>query len=113
MSVACTKCGSLLPEGQSFCTACGMRAHEQSAPEVPRFCTRCGAPLSAAGKFCEKCGAPVNGQQTLASAELPPSSRFQVAHTTAQVSPHASPPVKSGSNFLKLVMIAVALFVLL
>src|SRR5215471_13267127 len=115
MSIACTKCGSLLAEGQSFCTACGMRAQEQSAPEVPRFCTGCGAPLSRAGKFCEKCGASVNGQQTSPSAELSPSSaaRFQVVHTPAQVSPQASAPTKSGSHFLRFVMIAAALFVLL
>ncbi|HXU15612.1 MAG TPA: OmpA family protein [Terriglobales bacterium] len=42
---------------------------------------------------------------------MPSSSRFQVVHTTAQVSP--PPPAKSGGKFLKFVMIAAALFVLL
>ena len=112
MSIACAKCGSHLAEGQSFCTSCGTRVHEQAATEVPRFCTDCGAPWSAAGKFCEKCGASANPQPTLSSAEsLPSSSRFQVVHTTAQVSP--PPPAKSGGKFLKFVMIAAALFVLL
>ena len=106
MSIACTKCGSLLAEGQLFCTACGMRAPEQSTTEVSRFCTDCGTPFSAVGKFCEKCGASVNGQPTLPAAELSPNA-------TAQISPQASVPVKSGSNFLKFVMIAAALFVLL
>jgi|KBSMisStaDraftv2_1062788.scaffolds.fasta_scaffold03664_3 outer membrane protein OmpA-like peptidoglycan-associated protein len=115
MSIACVKCGSPLLEGQSFCTVCGTRAEEHSPAEVPRFCTDCGAPVSAAKGICGNCGASANPERSLASAESSPSfsSRPQVAHPRTQVfPPQPPPPAKAGSKFLKLVMIAAALFVL-
>ena len=115
MSMTCEKCGSPLAEGQSFCTACGTRAHEQSDTEAPCFCTGCGAPLAPGEKFCEKCGAAAPAQQTSPFANASPSvtSSFPVAHTPVQVSPPQPPaPPKSAGKFLKFVVIVATLFLL-
>jgi Double zinc ribbon len=114
MSITCAKCGSPLAEGQPFCTTCGARAPVPSAVETPRFCTGCGRSLSIGAKFCEKCGASAMAQPgaTSPGAATPASPRLQVAQTAAPA-PTSAPPAKSGGKFLKFVMIAATLFVLL
>ena len=55
----CPKCGTAVPDGSSFCTACGTRV---SAPPEQKtvFCTACGEQLSASSTVCPNCGAAVD-----------------------------------------------------
>jgi outer membrane protein OmpA-like peptidoglycan-associated protein len=110
MSIACVKCGSALAEGQSFCTSCGSRRVDPPVAEPTHFCTGCGAPLSPAAKFCEKCGTATIAQSnaTLSTAATAYAPRPQLVPVSAPV--HVQP--KSGSKFLKFVMIAAMLLVL-
>jgi outer membrane protein OmpA-like peptidoglycan-associated protein len=110
MSIACVKCGSALAEGQSFCTSCGSRRVDPPVAEPTHFCTGCGAPLSPAAKFCEKCGTATIAQPnaTLSTAATAYAPRPQLVPVSAPV--HVQP--KSGSKFLKFVMIAAMLLVL-
>jgi outer membrane protein OmpA-like peptidoglycan-associated protein len=110
MSIACVKCGSALAEGQSFCTSCGSRRVDPPVAEPTHFCTGCGAPLSPAAKFCENCGTATIAQPnaTLSTAATAYAPRPQLVPVSAPV--HVQP--KSGSKFLKFVMIAAMLLVL-
>lgn len=113
MSIACVQCGSPLAEGQSFCTSCGSRRVVPPAAEAPDFCTGCGAALSHAGKFCEKCGASTIPQPTTigsTTVAIAPGPQV-ISGAAAPVQSTATAP-KSGSKFLKFVMIVAALFVL-
>lgn len=116
MSIHCEKCGSSLGDGQSFCTGCGARRPDPPDATASRFCTGCGSPVSAGAKFCEKCGTASTGQEiaTQPAASSPIAPRLQVMHNSTPQAPSVAPatPVKSDSKFLKLILIAVGLFVL-
>lgn len=48
----CTKCGSVLGEGQVFCPKCGT----PKGVKLPVVCSKCGAELAEGHVFCTKCG---------------------------------------------------------
>jgi len=93
------------------------------------FCTKCGAPLSDGIAFCTKCGTPVAAADAVpASAPyVPPASNAPAVYTPpaaaytppaaaytpppAYASPGTTPPQKSGSSALKIILIIVAVFV--
>jgi hypothetical protein len=101
------------------------------------FCTRCGAPLSDGIAFCTKCGTPVGAAAAATPPAqvpyVPPVSNAPAAYTpvgaytppaaasappgaaytppAAYASPGTTPPQKSGSSALKIVLIIVAVFV--
>ncbi len=71
----CKKCGTIIPEGGSFCVSCGARADgkktcpkcEKLIDDAVTFCTYCGTRVDGKkvcatcgelveGKFCAKCG---------------------------------------------------------
>ena len=71
MSMNCKQCGAALIEGNAFCTKCGARRSDASAPATAqRFCTTCGAPLGGT-KFCTKCGAPAGDARQSATPDAP------------------------------------------
>jgi len=117
MSNPCVKCGALLAEGQSFCTACGTRVYAASAAERPRFCTGCGSPLTVGAKFCEKCGISTLAEPvSISNAATVPASGPQLVHGAAPApvpTSTAVPKPGSGGKILKFLMIAIALFGLL
>ena len=79
MQTNCKNCGGDLPDGQAFCTACGMRRDEVPATIAASHCTACGAELESGLRFCTRCGAPVAG-----SDQRQPSTASQPAsHWTA------------------------------
>lgn len=117
MTIACGNCGSSLNEGQSFCTGCGTRAPDSAGVKATQFCTGCGAKLTLESSYCERCGASTAGPQTTAtpitSAAAP---RLQAVPSPARAEVGTIVPAsttKSGSKFLKFVMIAAVLVVLL
>src|SRR5438105_8665502 len=113
MSISCVKCGSLLAEGQSFCTTCGAHQRDPILAQAPRFCTGCGAPLSSGATFCEKCGASaVVRQVAIPSSTSTVDNPQQVVNRTAPAPvPAPAPPAKSGGKFVKFVLIALVLLV--
>lgn len=112
MSTACTTCGSALAEGQAFCANCGTRRAESTSAQASKFCTGCGAPMPAGVKFCEKCGASAGTQTTAgATPTAAPSNTGSSQLQPTAGNPAPAPGGKSGSTFLKVAMIAVALFV--
>lgn len=62
----CTGCGAELPEGGSFCAACGAPVKaEASAATIPSgYCSACGAVLPAGASFCGSCGVRVRAETT-------------------------------------------------
>jgi rubrerythrin len=55
--VTCPVCGTPIPDGASFCPACGAAA---GAPEPEEaLCTNCQASISADTVFCLRCGTRV------------------------------------------------------
>jgi len=66
----CTKCNTLLGEGDAFCPECGAkveaiiqppRATQPSPPQSEAvICSNCGRQTSIAFVFCQECGAPVS-----------------------------------------------------
>jgi ribosomal protein L40E len=52
----CPNCGSKLPDGAAFCSACGAKTQAG----VPGVCTACGAELPEGAEFCIGCGNAVN-----------------------------------------------------
>ena len=52
----CPNCGSKLPDGAAFCSACGAKTQAS----VPSVCTACGAELPEGAEFCIGCGNAVN-----------------------------------------------------
>lgn len=52
----CPNCGSKLPDGAAFCSACGAKTQVS----VPGVCTACGAELPEGAEFCIGCGNAVN-----------------------------------------------------
>ena len=112
-STICEKCGALVSENNAFCTKCGARRVSPIETAAPsNFCTKCGSRMITGTKFCEKCGAPV------AQAKAPGASVSSAAAPALQAvsSPASAPtttPSPRGSKTLKLLMIAVALFMFL
>jgi len=112
-STICEKCGALVSENNAFCTKCGARRVSPIETAAPsNFCTKCGSRIITGTKFCEKCGAPV------AQAKAPGASVSSAAAPALQAvsSPASAPtttPSPRGSKTLKLLMIAVALFMFL
>jgi predicted ATPase/class 3 adenylate cyclase len=62
----CPNCGTDVPEGQKFCTACGT--------QVSVSCPACGHTSSPAAKFCGECGATLAPTGDLAKPAMPPSA---------------------------------------
>lgn len=53
-SIECTRCGTVVPEGASFCSECGSKV---VAPvNGPQICEDCGDEIPASAKFCPGCG---------------------------------------------------------
>ena len=117
MSSPCVKCGALLAEGQSFCTACGTRVSVAPAVERPQFCRGCGTPLAVGAKFCEKCGISAMAEAVpISNAATVPASGPQLVYGTAPApapTPAVPPRTGSGGKILKFLMIATGLFGLL
>ena len=88
----CTVCGSPIPPGSSFCTACGSRVRAESAPVKPapaapsRRCRVCGSPIPVGNSFCTVCGSPA--QTEIATARMdhnsPAYASPQAAFSEAQ-----------------------------
>jgi hypothetical protein len=68
-----------------------------------KFCSSCGAE-TAGGRFCPKCGTP--------QVDTPPSAQ-PASQAYAPSGMAAPPPVKKGSNALKIGLIVVGVFLLL
>ncbi|NEV61160.1 zinc ribbon domain-containing protein [Thiorhodococcus minor] len=57
----CPACGTMVREGQKFCSECGAsldRALPATAASPPT-CASCGAPLEPGLRFCTQCGNPI------------------------------------------------------
>lgn len=55
MSIHCTECGALIPDGERFCSECGAPVKIHSK----RICPSCGAEVPDGEKYCSECGTPV------------------------------------------------------
>lgn len=86
MQTNCKNCGGDLPEGQAFCTACGMRRDDMPATVAASHCTACGVELEGGLRFCTRCGASVAG-----SDQRQPSTTSQPASHWAAVSQSSAP----------------------
>ncbi len=56
----CPKCGAVVPQGSSFCAACGSAI--ESPPQKDENCIKCsecGATIPIGCKFCTSCGKPI------------------------------------------------------
>ena len=62
----CTKCGSEIMDGASFCSKCGYRvgatATAQTQPQYKK-CSNCGTVLPFDAPFCTGCGGSFYGQR--------------------------------------------------
>ena len=66
----CSKCGSVEPDGNTFCAKCGSTISAPAA--APRFCSRCGNTEPAGSAFCSKCGNTFDAAP--AAAPVPPAA---------------------------------------
>lgn len=66
----CINCGSLIPQGNTFCPNCGASqtqastgvAQQQQQAKSGTACANCGQPVPAGVKFCPNCGTAVPQQ---------------------------------------------------
>ncbi len=65
---ACSKCGTMVPEGQKFCSNCGN--------QMGSFCPGCGSAIEPNAKFCMNCGKKLTANCGQCGAELPPNTKF-------------------------------------
>lgn len=128
MQTSCTKCGSVLPDGQAFCSVCGTRREDHSATSPEMHCTGCGAALESGLRFCTHCGAPVGStvqpptaptsqpsSQWTAVSQAPPTWSGKVPPPPViQSGPlqSATPVKKRGNLVLKLAIAVVAILAL-
>src|ERR1041385_7649041 len=92
MQTNCRKCGGLLSEGQSFCTACGSRRDEAPVTNPAKTCSRCGTELENSLRFCTRCGAPVQTERQHAAQTPQPGSQWSAAPTAPPSSSVYVPP---------------------
>lgn len=128
MQTSCTKCGSVLPDAQAFCTVCGARRDETAATSGGKHCTICETELASGLRFCTHCGAPVeraheaqavptsqpSSQWTSMSQAAPASSGYVPPPTLIKSGPlqTATPVKKRGNLVFKLAIALVAIFAL-
>lgn len=67
----CPTCGAEVPNGSSFCAACGTK---MAAPSVEpaksgKVCSKCGAIVSEGNKFCTSCGQPMEQEASSSNEE--------------------------------------------
>src|SRR5689334_19795151 len=95
MKTNCRSCGEVLPEGQAFCTVCGMRRDEVSETNPGVHCRSCRTELKGGLRFCTHCGAPVQSPAQASSAQAPQlSSQWSpvAAAAHAATSSYIPPP---------------------
>lgn len=113
MAIACSQCGTSLPDGQTFCTSCGARRSESTPPQASlRFCTSCGAPNTGTN-FCNACGARLGSSaptpDPVSAPNVPPSTT--PAPPTQLGSAPSQPTQKKPLSFaFKLVIVALCVF---
>lgn len=81
----CSKCGTIVMEGQKFCAKCGGQVNVQ----LSRTCSACGAELDADQVFCDKCG------QKNDVAAAPVANPVVAPTANPTVAPAANPAVSS------------------
>lgn len=78
------------------------------------FCANCGNQIRSGGRFCQACGTPVSPASAAAressgyQSNIPPSSPYQSPAYYG-----APPPVRSGTNWTKVILITLAIIFLL
>ena len=48
----CSKCGEYVPDGNVFCTKCGV--------SIKKTCPKCNSPINPGNEFCNTCGSPLS-----------------------------------------------------
>jgi outer membrane protein OmpA-like peptidoglycan-associated protein len=129
MQMNCGKCGGLLPDGQAFCTVCGVRRDAVPTRDAGSHCTGCGAILASGLRFCTQCGVQIASSEHSQTAppsqpgsQWTPMSQPSAASVSSYVPPppviqsgplQTATPVKRRSNFVfKLAIAVVAILVL-
>ena len=91
----CKVCGKALKPGAKFCTGCGTKLAEPTAPlttpPVTSVCTSCGKPLKPGAKFCTVCG---SRQEASPVSPTPPA-----AAPTVNVCTNCGKPLKPNTKF--------------
>ena len=93
--VACPNCGEPIPEGVSFCTACGSHFDPASADQGNR-CANCGRPLEPDAFFCTHCGTKVPSAASTEEKEPTPPAESAPAPT---VCPNCGKPLSPQAGF--------------
>ena len=129
MQTNCRNCGGVLPDGQTFCTACGTHRDEASAIVSGLHCSACGAALENGLRFCTRCGASTHGaEQAQTAPPHQPASQWTSVPQSVPANPSSyvppppviqsgpfqtGTPVKKRGNFVFKLAIAVVAIVVL
>jgi len=90
--MTCTQCGSIILDGNQFCSSCGTKAQSQQIRPSETFCGSCGYQVTGQ-HFCPKCGTQVTGQPQTVTHSQP------VQQVAQRVQPVAQPIQQSvGAN---------------
>ena len=76
----CPKCGKEVPDGATFCGACGaqMSADGVSSESSASFCPKCGESVPAGAAACPKCGAALNAEPEKKGFQAPPKKTLMI-----------------------------------
>ena len=76
----CPKCGKEVPDGATFCGACGaqMSADGVSSASSASFCPKCGESVPAGAAACPKCGAALNAEPEKKGFQAPPKKTLMI-----------------------------------
>jgi hypothetical protein len=101
MAIYCPNCGMELPEGVSFCDACGTPVRGLSGSAAPAAnsvgigsvaCPVCATPALPGEAFCDNCGASLIAPGEVAAAPSAPAPSGPSTVITPGYQPSSSPP---------------------
>lgn len=72
----CQKCGTVVEEGNKFCSNCGSKFIKETNASGGCKCTECNCDVPAESKFCPNCGTPMVRKCSNCGNELKQGDKF-------------------------------------